>query len=155
MSGEPGPVAQRFDALKFVWGKDDAMNAVARLQCAGLESLVSFAAIRLARKNADSMGSSPTIFATNWIVITAEQVFLRGGMVPAELSGEEFSEDGTRDREMFRGEAQSLAFPIEEALPVERLDLALDCGEAGVGAVRVKRGVIAFDAGQVNAIELA
>ena len=131
------------------------MNAVARLQCAGLESLVSFAAIRLARKNADSMGSSPTIFATNWIVITAEQVFLRGGMVPAELSGEEFSEDGTRDREMFRGEAQSLAFPIEEALRVERIDLAVDRGEAGASTVCAGRGVVAFDAGQLDAVELA
>jgi len=82
-------------------------------------------------------------------------MFLRGGMAPAELSGEEFSKDGTRDREMFRGEAESLAFPIEKTLRVERIDLAVDCGEAGAGTVRVKRGVIAFDAGQVNAIELA
>ena len=70
-------------------------------------------------------------------------------------SCQKFSEDGTRDREMFRAEAQSLAFPIEETLRSERLDLALDCGEAGAGAVRVERGVIALDAGQVNAVELA
>jgi len=149
MSGEPGPVARgirRFDALKFVWGKGDARNAAAWLQGAGLESLVSFAAIRLARKNADSMGSSPTTFATK-MMIADEQMFLRSRMAPAELSGEEFSEDGTRDREMFRGEAQSLAFPIEETLRLERIDLAVDRGEAGASTVCAGRGVVAFDAG--------
>jgi hypothetical protein len=89
------------------------------------------------------------------MAIAAEQMFLRGGMVPAELSGEEFSEDGTRYREMFRGEAQATAFQIEKALRVERIDLAVDCGEPGAGTVRGERGVVAFDAGQVDAVELA
>src|SRR5580704_5608826 len=70
-------------------------------------------------------------------------------------SYQDFGEDGIRDREMFRGEAQALAFPIEEILRVERINLAMNCGEAGAGAVRVERGVIAFDAGQVDAVKLA
>lgn len=56
---------------------------------------------------------------------------------------------------MLRGEAQALAFTIEEILRVERIDLAMDCGEAGAGTVRVERGIVAFDAGQVDAVELA
>src|SRR5579862_825782 len=56
---------------------------------------------------------------------------------------------------MFGREAQPLAFTIEEILRVERIDLAMDCGEAGAGTVRVERGVVAFDAGQVDAVKLA
>src|SRR5579864_245182 len=56
---------------------------------------------------------------------------------------------------MLRGETEAFAFAIEEILRVERIDLAMDCGEAGAGTVCVERGVVAFDAGQVDAVKLA
>ena len=70
-------------------------------------------------------------------------------------SSQKLGEDGTRDGEMFSGEAQASAFPIEETLRVERIDLAPDYGEAGAGAVCTGRGVVTFDASQVDAVELA
>jgi hypothetical protein len=81
------------------------------------------------------MSSYPTIFADKLGGDRGGAKCSSGGMLLDESSSEEFGEDRTRDREMFRGEAQASAFQIEEALRAEGIDLASNCDEACAGAV--------------------
>ena len=72
-----------------------------------------------------------------------------------KLSGKKFSKNGTRDRQMSRGETQTAAFQIEKALGAKRIDLAEDSGQSSASAVCVWGGIVEFNAGQVDSVELA
>jgi hypothetical protein len=70
-------------------------------------------------------------------------------------SCQKFCEDGIGNCEVFLGEAQAIAFQIEETLGAERVDLAADGGESFAGAVCVGKGVAACDLCKIDAVELA
>src|SRR5580704_7853835 len=76
--------------------------------------------------------------------------------IAGSFSGEQFGEDGVRDSQVSRGDAQALVLPLdEEGLRPKCVDLATNRGEAGARAIGARRGVVAFDAGEVDTLELA